>query len=502
VTRFAPVRWTADEALGDGVSATFLRHLNLCARSAFLYQRYKGQALTVEMQRGKLGHRALELATRTIIQNGERNIPPELAKAVLDEVIADPEYWCPIEHHDYVREAVYRWAAHTIMDPAYVVAVETLFELDVVAKCGYCGGRGKCIVKHRSVGLSVGGPDVAPCPVCDGDGFVTWRVRCRIDFAETSPDGRTVVVRDWKFGPGAPPLDEIARKREDGTFAAKNMQLILYALVLVYGVPVREEACARCAGTGWLCAHTDGPHDPIKGTCCEPTNDEFPLAGGGCPSANGCPDCLTKGRLEIREPFPVASRASQFDLEFAFPAIKTTDGDMMRRPLSLTRSELEPYLTSLEAVLGGLSYRVESGDWPAMVSDDACAICPASAECPIPREVRDHRGTVNTPEEAADAFEVREWEGKTSRARTAELRKFVEVHGPVRFGGGMVAELVPSVSQEIRDKDGMLAAMDVAVRFGEPFDRSQWVKEKVGSRLTVRALRQDEINGSEGSNVG
>jgi hypothetical protein len=425
--RFQPVHLPPDRALGDGASQTFLRHLNLCPRSAFLYQRYRGQAQTVEMQRGRLGHRAVELATRAVIENGEVAIPPELAKVMVDEAIASPQYACPIEHHDYVREAVYRWAAETAIDPALTVSVEGLFEMDVAG----------------------------------------WRVRCRIDFAELSADGSTCVIKDYKFGPGAPPFDEVARKRPDGTLAAKSMQLILYALVLAYGYPVREEAC-DCERAGAV-VYTDGG-EPWR-----------------------CASCGGKGRIETREPFPVASRAQLFETEFVFPAIEDAGGKMVRRPLSLTRLELEAYRPSLDALLRTLDYRVESGDWPAVVSDEACAICPAASECPIPRELRDHRGAVNTPEEAAQAFEVRARVTAEQRAIQRELRSFVERNGPVVYGNGMVAELVYSESESVSDKEGLFGAVEMAVKYGEPFERSRYVKTKGATRLKERPLTADEL---------
>lgn len=441
--RFQPVHWPEGVALGDGVSQTFLRHLNLCARSAWLYQQHRGEAQTVEMMRGRLGHRALELATRAAIENGEVAIPPELAREMVDEAIGDPEYACPVEHHDVVREAVYRWASETAFDPSEPAFVENLFEMDVAG----------------------------------------WRVRCRIDLAVLAKDGSSVLIRDYKFGLGVPAQDEIARKRDDGTLAAKSLQLILYALVLAYGYPIREEECPDC-----ITGHIGVPGDHPSGYVIEP-----------------CPTCHARRRIETREPFSVASRAQVFNTEFVFPAAEGVDGKMVRRPLSMTRLELEAYRPSVDALLRTLSYRIESGDWPAVVSDEACSICPASWECPIPRELRDFRGAVNTAEEAAQAFEVRARVTAEQRAIQKELRGFVERHGPVRFGDGMIAELVYSESESVTDKEGLFGAVEMAVRYGEPFDRAKYVKVKGSRRLVERAMTADEkleAIAAEGSNDG
>jgi hypothetical protein len=42
--------------------------------------------------------------------------------------------------------------------------------------------------------------------------------------------------------------------------------------------------CDTCQGTGWMCAaYPETPADFTGGHCCG--------SSGGCPSANGCPDC-------------------------------------------------------------------------------------------------------------------------------------------------------------------------------------------------------------------
>jgi hypothetical protein len=91
---------------------------------------------------------------------------------------------------------------------------------------------------------------IAMCDRCQDTGRVTYEVRARIDFAEVLEHGAVCAVRDYKSSYAAPPYDEVARKRRDGSLAAKSFQLILYALCLAYGVPVREEECSQCGGDG------------------------------------------------------------------------------------------------------------------------------------------------------------------------------------------------------------------------------------------------------------
>lgn len=409
--RFQPVNLPPDRALKNRASQTALRHYQACPRAGFLYFLHKGSASTREMQRGKALHLIHERAVRVMLEQGEKAIPPELVKTLADEVLA--EVAVPFEEHDFLRESAFRLGSEIAVDPESVVAVETLFALDV--------------------------------PLPSGEPF---EVRCRIDFAEVLESGGVAHVEDFKSSRAAVSQEELGRKRPDGTLAASNFQLVLYALSLAYGVPVREDV-------------VDGPDGELV-------------------------------RFETREPFPVASRANRFDLEFVYPGIEGLDGKMVRRSCSLTRTELEAYRASLAGLVARLVESERSGDWPAVVSDAACSICPASSECPIPRELRDHRGAVNTPEEAAQAFEVRARVTAEQRAIQRELRSFVERNGPVVYGNGMVAELVYSESESVSDKEGLFGAVEMAVRYGEAFDRSKYVKTKGSRRLVERALTADE----------
>jgi hypothetical protein len=292
VRRFQPVHLPEDRHLHGKASQTLLRHYNACPRSAYLYALHKGDASTPEMQRGSGLHAVIERATSLAIEQGEPFVPPEIVKAIVNEVLADPEFAIPVEEHDYLRESAYRWAAEWAIDPVSVVAVETLFVLQL-------GG---------------------------------YEVRCRIDFAELRERGAVVYVADYKSSRAAPAFEDVSRKRPDGSLMAKNFQLVLYALVLTFGVPVRVEECPECEGKGW-----DELPDPLDGSA--PWEWE------------PCGFCDATGRREVPEPFPVAGRAQRFDLEFVFPGIEDRDGKMLRRPVTLTRLELEEYRASLEGLL-------------------------------------------------------------------------------------------------------------------------------------------------------
>jgi hypothetical protein len=197
---------------------------------------------------------------------------------------------------------------------------------------------------------------------------------------------------------------------------------------------------------------------------------------------------------EVPEPFPVASRAQSFELSFVYPAIEDKAGKMLTRDVTLSRLELEEYRASLEATLLRLGESERTGDWPAIQSDAACGECPASSLCPIPAELRDHRGTITTLEQAQEAAEVLDRRDAINAAVRKEIKAFAKAHEtPVRYGADKVMEFGYTESVRIADKDAMWAEMERAVRFGEPFDRERHVKVVRSTPFKVRTLSADEL---------
>lgn len=198
MSRFAPVHLPEDRQLDGRLSQTMLRVYNGCPRSGFLYSKFKGEMQTAEMVRGQALHAVIERTIRLMVKQGESVVPPEVAKAILNEVLA--ELPVPVEEHDYLREMVFRWAAEWKIEPRRVVANETLFVLEL-------GG---------------------------------YQVRARLDFVEQT-DLDCWRVTDYKSSRWAPPYEEIARKRPaDGSLAAKIFQLVFYGVMLMFGEPLVE----------------------------------------------------------------------------------------------------------------------------------------------------------------------------------------------------------------------------------------------------------------------
>lgn len=357
------------------------------------------------------------------------------------EVSMPPELWkvivnevlaahpVPVEEHDYIREMSYRMAGELVIDPPALIACETLFVLDV---------------------------DL-------GEGLGVWQVRAKVDRAELRGGGAQVYVADYKSSRAAPAYDDVARKRRDGTFATKNFQLILYGLAVVYGLPVRVKKCSVCGGRD--VAEWVGP--------CE----------------NDC----RRGWVEHVEPFSVAPRAQEVIAEFIYPGLEDSEGRMLRRTTGLTRAELEEYRESLVTVVRRLARAEVSGDWEAVLSDGACGECPCKVECPIPLELHDFRGTINTFEEAATAAERRYVRRKLDEALGKELRAFSKAHGqPIRFGKDRVLDFSLQERSTV-DKEGLRLAVQLAVDLGEPFEWGDFVRTSQSTPFSERALSEEEL---------
>lgn len=424
---FTPV--FLDAPLDERVSMTMLKHYNSCPRSGYLYAKHRRAGVqTVEMVRGSAVHTIKERATRAWLDSGEptklsRETRTEVVKGIVAEVLC--EFPVPIEEHDYIRESAYRWADQwQLFENERVVGLETLFVLEVAG----------------------------------------WQVRCKVDFASVRDDDtKHVHVDDYKSGRGAPPFDEISRKRTNGTIAAKNFQLILYMLAVVFGRPVRVETMLAESETVNL-----STGDVIR------------------------PQEISTQRLEIVGE-QVARGCQEASADFVFPGVEDKDGLMLRRPVTLTRLEMLEYLESLETIVKRLAESERTGDWPAIVSDPGCSECPCSAECPIPVELRDHAGTINTPDEAREALRVRYVRQMRDRALGRELRNFVKQQpgSQLTYAGNRIAEFAVRESETVKDKDGFYKALADGMELDDA--RERFVRISKGTTFVERELTEDEI---------
>jgi hypothetical protein len=109
--------------------------------------------------------------------------------------------------------------------------------------------------------------------------------------------------------------------------------------------------------------------------------------------------------------------------------------------------------------------------------------------------LRDHAGEINTVEQAREAAEKLDREAAEHKARKEELKRFVKTLDGrrLRFGRDQAFEFIYGESERIADKDGMFAAMDRAVRYGEPFDRSSFVKPVKSTTFRQVTVSETEL---------
>ena len=207
-------------------------------------------------------------------------------------------------------------------------------------------------------------------------------------------------------------------------------------------------------------------------------------------------------RVETVEPFPLAGAAELFERELVFPALKNSEGLMVRRPMTLTRLELGEYRESLIGLLERLAESEATGDWPAVLGD-GCSECPARQACPIPLELHDHAGLINSIEDAREAAEVLDRRKDQMAALQRELKAWAKAHDvEIRYGRDRALRFVYGESERIERKEEMFDAIDAAVEYGRPFDRTEWVRT-VGStsfksvKLTSDELDQEDADGGE-----
>lgn len=181
---------------------TLLSKVTECPRSAYLYSKYDGGALTHPLAGGTVLHRAIELFIREILEEGEMQGVPERAKDILNQVLVEStDLTVGPDRFDSMRAMMHHLAEALVLpapdSKAKVVCLETPVTVEL-------NGR-----------------------------LITGT----IDFAEV--DDNEVRIRDWKSAfynvsraTETEDEDEYVPTKEEwpGTF-----QLILYAYALATG---------------------------------------------------------------------------------------------------------------------------------------------------------------------------------------------------------------------------------------------------------------------------
>jgi len=176
---------------------TFLKQFSRCARSAYLYERYDGGAASHALLRGSALHRVLELATRECLATGEVQIPFDVVKAIVNEVLA--QHPLPPDEADAVRIMAYHWAEATLLPIANIAGVEAKFTLHLQE--------------------------------LDVTGTID-----RLELYEDPDYGIRAKIIDYKTSLHMPDVDDYARPRRDRTMQWIEFQGIVYALGALHGV--------------------------------------------------------------------------------------------------------------------------------------------------------------------------------------------------------------------------------------------------------------------------
>lgn len=389
---------------------TFLSKATECPRSAYLYAKYNGGVLTPPLAGGTLLHRAIERCILHMIENGEVEIAPETAKDILNEILVEStDLTVAPERFDQLRAMMFHFAEGFRVDPNAVMCVETPVEVEI-------NGR---------------------------------RVTGTIDYAESHPREREIVLYDWKSAFHHVFRDPSQEGEAEPMGASDDwmatFQLILYA------------------------------HAMLTGTI------------GGLAD-----DLSLYDTFRLRQVHPRNFWERR--------------GTMAYREAVITREALLDWRLYLETVVAAVERAFESWQFPAIVGKH-CDFCPASAECPIPAALRDYRGEIRTAEDARRAAVL--WEA-ASRRRTElwnGIKGYAESTGqPVRYGKDLILYWRTIESEPIRDKvavpgspkkvKGLVAlksAVMKAVDFGVPFTWEDFYKPSISTRLMRRKLTDNEL---------
>jgi hypothetical protein len=116
----------------DTLSQTLLSRFDVCPRSAYLMRRYGGGPASSPMHRGQAFHEFAEQATNMMIENGEVQMPGDVAREMADAIMAEHDEWVlPTQAQDEVRLMAWNWAESTLLDLEAIVAVELSMELEL-----------------------------------------------------------------------------------------------------------------------------------------------------------------------------------------------------------------------------------------------------------------------------------------------------------------------------------------------------------------------------------
>lgn len=413
----------------DKASQTLLARQAVCPRSTYLHVKHDGGVGSHAMHRGSAMHAFHQRLIEMLVERGEAQMPWEVGKDLVGEIVG--------EHPEWVIPP-------DEMDVLRIAAFH-ICECTVIDP-------GSVLAIEKLFELELGG----------------MRVRGKVDVAYAA--GSTLVIHDLKSQAFVPSQEEIDAK----------VQLPLYALLVGEGHPVREEPCQECGATGWT--------DFVR--------------------MQPCRACVAKGRREFPEA-PLGARFNSFQLDEVYPRLEPwlegTARVLPYRRRIIDRGELVDHRIYVEGLVSGIRHGVESGEWPA-IPGSHCSTCAAPSECPLPARLRDHHGTVTTLTEAQEAAQKLVFDEADLASRRRELREFAKAHGTaIAVGSDEVFDFQTVESEEwitgkkigrpdtVAAREAMQAAIDRAVRLGEPFDYWDFRRVRHSSKFAKRKVERPSV---------
>lgn len=268
-----------------------------------------------------------------------------------------------------------------------------------------------------------------------------WTVSGRLDLIAL-PSAEIGQVDDWKTSPAVPAQDEYEA----------SLQPWIYAVLLCYGSPVRVTQCPDCDGEVVV----------------------------------GCVMCDDKGYTEQRgEPFGQHLRGVLMREVYPRPKLRD-DGLLHHRQMLLARTAVADFKADLERQAARLGERFKTGDFPAR-SGSWCSICPAPQECPLPEQLRDYAGSINSVDQAQEAWERVLHVKAQVAAIEKEVKTFARAHDvPIRVGD-LEWSWTTTEGRAVRktggraDWSGLVEAVREAADYGKPFNDAEWIVDTTGT---------------------
>lgn len=165
---FPPV--TPLSSTPDDWRQTFVSKFTECPRSAYLYAKYSGGALSHPLAGGTLLHRALERFVRELMEKDESMGNPEMAKDILNEVLVEStDLMVGADRFDSLRAMMFHVAEGLSIVPQEVVCLETPISVDIGGRkitgtvdLAEANAERVLVVDYKSAFYSAARPDANP----------------------------------------------------------------------------------------------------------------------------------------------------------------------------------------------------------------------------------------------------------------------------------------------------------------------------------------------------